>query len=162
MRKQEYKNYVASYLKRLSESGSLRISVLSAEAKTNHRLMDSLALYCLLFNKKDLFIRYVDSPYREEFFRLESEYTPSSLFDFTKIRNSYESRAKSKIYDDDTKAKVWKTIRSCLKEKGLSNYRVYKTLKLNPGNANAFLKNGDTSKLSLENIKRIYAFVVEA
>ena len=44
-------------------------------------------------------------------------------------------------------------------EKGITNYAVYKALKLNPGNANAFLKNGDVSKLSLDTVRCILEFV---
>ena len=33
-------------------------------------------------------------------------------------------------------------------KKGITNYRIYKALNLNPGNVNAFLKNASTSKMS--------------
>ena len=45
------------------------------------------------------------------------------------------------------------------KSKNMSNYRIYKELNLNPGNANAFLKYGDVSKVSLDTARKILAFV---
>ena len=45
--------------------------------------------------------------------------------------------------------------------KSVSNYRIYKTMNLNPGNVNAFLKNEDTSKVSLDTARKILAFVNE-
>lgn len=43
--------------------------------------------------------------------------------------------------------------------KCVSNYRIYKELNLNPGNVNAFLKNEDTSKVSVDTARKILAFV---
>ena len=40
------------------------------------------------------------------------------------------------------------------KEKGVSTYRLYTDLSLNPGNLNAFLKHGDCSKVSLSTARR--------
>ena len=47
------------------------------------------------------------------------------------------------------------------KAKSVSNYRIYKEMNLNPGNVNAFLKNEDTSKVSLDTARKILAFVNE-
>ena len=44
-------------------------------------------------------------------------------------------------------------------EKGITNYRIYKSLNLNPGNVNAFLKNGDVSKMGLNTVRKILEFV---
>lgn len=43
--------------------------------------------------------------------------------------------------------------------KCVTNYRIYKELNLNPGNVNAFLKNENTSKVSLDTARKILAFV---
>ena len=45
--------------------------------------------------------------------------------------------------------------------KNVTNYRIYTALNLNPGNANAFLKNGDISKVSLDTTRRILNFINE-
>ena len=52
-------------------------------------------------------------------------------------------------------------ITETVKLKSITNYRIYTTLNLNPGNANAFLKNGDISKVSLDTTRRILQFVNE-
>ena len=45
------------------------------------------------------------------------------------------------------------------KEKGITNYRIYKALNLNPGNVNSFLKNGDTGKVGLNTARRMLKYV---
>ena len=45
-------------------------------------------------------------------------------------------------------------------KKKVSKYRVYKDLKLNPGNFNDFLKNNNLDKLSFKNCKKAYDYVV--
>ena len=44
-------------------------------------------------------------------------------------------------------------------EKGITNYRIYKALNLNPGNVNAFLKCGDVSKVGVNTARKILGFV---
>ena len=45
-----------------------------------------------------------------------------------------------------------------LQKKKLTNYRLYKDLKLNPGNVNAWLKHNDSSKMSLDCARQIYKY----
>ena len=45
--------------------------------------------------------------------------------------------------------------------KCVTDYCIYKQLELNPGNVNAFLKNGDVSKVSLDTVRKILSFVNE-
>jgi hypothetical protein len=51
-----------------------------------------------------------------------------------------------------------------MQEKGVSNVQIYRSLGLNPGNTNAYLKHRDTSKLSLDNATRImkYLYAIES
>ena len=48
------------------------------------------------------------------------------------------------------------------KEKGVSNYRIYKTLGLNPGNVNDWLKTGAGEKISLTTARKAFAYVQSA
>ena len=54
---------------------------------------------------------------------------------------------------------MFQRIAQLQQEKEITNYAVYKALNLNPGNTNAFLKNGDVSKLSLDTVRRILEYV---
>ena len=57
------------------------------------------------------------------------------------------------------KALMQKQIVERQTEKGITNYRIYKNLNLNPGNVNAFLRNGDVSKVGLDTARNILSFV---
>ncbi len=48
------------------------------------------------------------------------------------------------------------------KEKGVSNYQIYKTLGLNPGNVNDWLKNGAGEKISLTTARKAFTYVQSA
>lgn len=47
------------------------------------------------------------------------------------------------------------------KKKNCSNYRLYKDLKLNPGNVNSWLKHGDGSKVSYQTAQQIITYVMQ-
>ena len=66
-----------------------------------------------------------------------------------------------KTNTDKIKAIMYSKIVEVKNLKNITNYRIYTTLKLNPGNANAFLKNGDISKVSLNTTRQILQFVNE-
>ena len=66
-----------------------------------------------------------------------------------------------KAHDNKIKEMMFLRITETIKLKSITNYRIYTTLNLNPGNANAFLKNGDISKVSLDTTRRILQFVNE-
>lgn len=67
----------------------------------------------------------------------------------------------SKISDNKLKKLMQKRIVELKTEKGISNYRIYKALNLNPGNVNAFLKNADVSKVGLNTVRKMLAYVNE-
>lgn len=54
---------------------------------------------------------------------------------------------------------MFRRISEVKQAKCVTNYRIYKELNLNPGNVNAFLKNEDTSKVSVDTARKILAFV---
>lgn len=52
--------------------------------------------------------------------------------------------------DDETKELMCRQILRLQAERGITNYRLYTSLRLNPGNLNAWLKHGDSRKVSLQ------------
>lgn len=56
---------------------------------------------------------------------------------------------------------MFRRISEVKQAKCVTNYRIYKELNLNPGNVNAFLKNEDTSKVSVDTARKILSFVNE-
>ena len=81
-----------------------------------------------------------------------------SNYSFGKIYQSYLRKTKTNEYDDETKALIRINILNSMKEKGISNYRIYTDLKANPGNVNDYLKNGNVKKVSLKLVKDIYRY----
>ena len=53
-----------------------------------------------------------------------------------------------------------KKVLQVLQNGSCTNYRIYTDLKLNPGNVNSWLKNGDSSKVSYRNAERILNYVM--
>ena len=82
-----------------------------------------------------------------------------SLSEYRTIYKNYLNYKNRKTNDDRIKTMMQKRIVEVQEEKGITNYNIYKTLNLNPGNVNAFLKNGDTGKVGLDTVRRILTFV---
>lgn len=162
MNKLRFKGYLENYIKDLSSCGSLNVHKLVKETKTNYRLFDSLVLYCALYNKKDLFNKYTNKQHSLLLKKLNEKTFLSKTFsnyDFSKIWDGYQHRINRFVYDGDTKLRIRNNVLKQMKEKKITNYRVYTDLKLNPGNINDYLTNGNGEKVSLNVAKRIYNYV---
>jgi len=79
--------------------------------------------------------------------------------DYHKVYRSYCSRRDARGIDRDTKTLMHKRIRELQESKGISNYRLYTDLQLNPSNTNAFLKNGDLGRLSMEVAEKMLTYM---
>ena len=81
------------------------------------------------------------------------------LSHYRTIYQNYIYEKDKKVLENKLKQMMYQKICFTRKSKNMSNYRIYKELNLNPGNANAFLKYGDVSKVSLDTARKILAFV---
>ena len=81
------------------------------------------------------------------------------LSEFRTIYNNFLYLQNHKANEDKIKEMMYEKIKQVKHEKNITNYRVYKDLSLNPGNVNAFLKNADMGKVSLNTVRKILAFV---
>ena len=169
MRKLSLKSYLEKQMIALSGLNSKSLYRFSALSKNNARLKDTVALYLMLFVKEDLKRHLLNKyPYlRSGCEKLdsitqdnaESFLADDSLSEYRTIYENYLNTINTHDNENRIKRMMYQRIVLLQKEKGISNYAVYKELKLNPGNANAFLKNGDVSKLSLDTVRRILEFV---
>ncbi len=162
MRHLTFITFLKQYMLGLSDSRSLSVHKLTKEIKKNYRLTDSLILYCALTDKKESFNKYSRGKYASLIVDLNKDTFLDKKYmnyDFAKIWDSYQNRIRRFAYDNSIKSKARDNIISLMKEKNISNYRVYKDLKLNHGNINDYLTNGNTSKVSLDTVKKIYNFV---
>ena len=162
MRTQSFVSYLEDYLRGVSGVDSLSIHKLAKLSTKQYRVLSPLMLYCVFSNKKDLFNRYTKNKYEHDVDTLnENNFLDEEYrdYDFHKIWNSYQNKINVFEYDADTKSMVRNRITALMKEKGITNYRVYTDLKLNPGNVNDFLTNGNVKKVSLDLTKKIFNYV---
>jgi len=173
MRKLSFKGFLARYLQELSGQSSLRLSHLARQAASeNPRLRESLLLYAAVVGStRTLLAALQEGRLKREYSRLLSlgnlEYLLQSddqrLPDrYRKVYRSYLSVCDRQSADNHTKQLMWQKVKKLQNEKRVSNYRVYTDLQLNPGNANAFLKHGDTSKLSLNTAREVLHYLEAA
>ena len=173
MRKLTFKGFLSQYVKNLSYSNTLDVKRLAREATTsNLRLRAPLVLYALASSKKDLLIDALSVCNNAsemcrmlDYFEcsdLESQLGKSNVpEDYSKVWNSFLVARDAPKRDNDLKGAMRKKILRVQAEKNCSNYRVYTDLKLNPGNINSWLKNGDSTKVSYQTAERVMDYVLQ-
>lgn len=169
MRKLSLKSYLEKQMITLSGLNSKSLYRFSAMSEKNARLKDTVVLYLMLFIRDDLKRHLLKKyPYLlpgcENLSGItqdnaESFLADDSLSEYRTIYENYLNTIGSHENENRIKRMMYQRIVQLQQEKGITNYAIYKALKLNPGNANAFLKNGDVSKLSLDTVRRILEFV---
>ncbi|MGN0461040.1 MAG: hypothetical protein ACI4HZ_01195 [Ruminococcus sp.] len=171
MRALTFKGYLLMELQNLSGLNSRSLYAFSRLASSNARLKDALCLYLVLYTDKKLknkilkkfeylkcSCKDLDGLYEENI----SDYLQNdSLSHYRTVYSNYLYMRNRKSYENKMIGVMYKKIYEEKQHKGVTNYRIYKALNLNPGNANAFLKYGDTSKVSLDTARRILSFVNE-
>ena len=162
MRKMGFVGFLKKYISDVSGVNSLSIHKLVKLSKKNHRLFDSLLLYCVITNRKELFNKYTNN----QFYTLVEELKRDNFlderfldYDFKKIWEAYLTSNKRIDYENEFKSKLRESILEKMKANKISKYRVYTDLKLNPGNVNDYLTNGNCKKVSLDVGKSIYHYV---
>ena len=162
MRQIVFNEHLKDYLMDVSGQKTLNIHKLVNMCKKNYRLFDSLILYCALNKKKELFNRYTNNRFAGLIESINEQTFLTDAFkdyDFAKIWESYQHRINRFSYDERIKERIRNNTISLIKQKEITNYRVYTDLKLNPGNINDYLTNGNVKKVSLKTAKRIFLYV---
>ena len=173
MRKLSFRGFLARYLQELSGQSSLRLSQLARLAEgENPRLREPLLLYAAVAGAAHALLAALqDDKLRAEYERLLMLDNLEELLlvddsrlpkRYCKVYRSYLSVRDRQDADDHTKQLMWQKAKKLQSEKQVSNYRVYTDLQLNPGNANAFLKNGDPSKVSLNTAREVLRYLEAA
>ncbi|MBO4668143.1 MAG: transcriptional regulator [Bacilli bacterium] len=161
MRKLTFKTYLKQYLVDVSGQRSLNIHKLAILSKNNLRLVNPLILHCVLNDKTNVLFKYLDiNKYPLVLALTKNNYLDKdfSIFEFKKIHQSYIRKANTIEYDNETKSLIRKNILKMMSDKNITNYRIYKDLKANPGNVNDYLKNNNCKKVSLKLVKQIYKY----
>ena len=164
MRELSFKGYLQQQLCEMSGCNSKSLYKFAKLVENNARLRDTLCLYLNYYVEEKLKNQLCKRfPYLSKGCNSLHSVSPDklddSLSEYRTIYENYLNQKNAKQNDDKIKALMQKRIVEVQAEKGISNYRIYKALNLNPGNANAFLKNGDTGKVSIDIVRRMLAYV---
>ena len=173
MRALTFKGFLTQYVKELSQTNSLNLKTLAREAEEgNYRLTAPLVLYALVTQKEASLYRALGSSATADeirrdmqaFFgtnveqRLLSGKVPR---DYTKVWEAFLVAKNAPERDQELKDAIRKKVLQLMQACNCTNYRIYTDLKLNPGNVNSWLKNGDSSKVSCRNAERILNYVMQ-
>ncbi len=173
MRELTFVGFLSRYVRELSMSGTNSISKLAREAAMyNYRLREPLLLYALFSDNSALLRSSIDNEaLLEQFDAIFDQYNKAQMIqalkendpalpaEYRKVWRSYMAQKNRKETDAQTKELIRQRILSMQKEKGVSNYRIYKALGLNPGNVNDWLKNGAGEKVSLTTARKAFEYV---
>ena len=160
MRELTFKGYLQKQLCVLSDCNSKSLYKFARLAEHNARLRDALCVYLHFYVseklKSQLRKRF---DYLKPLSALNLEQLTQSQSEYKTIYENFLNQKNAKQNDDKLKAMMQKRIVEVQTEKGITNYRIYKALDLNPGNVNAFLKYGDVSKVGLNTARKMLGFV---
>lgn len=95
----------------------------------------------------------------DEMTQLLEQASPQVPAEYHKVWRSYMSRKNRGRADDYAKELMRQKVKRLQEKNGVTNYRIYTDLKLNPGNLNAWLKHGDSDKVSLDTARRTLRYV---
>lgn len=169
MRELTFKGYLLSQFQELSGFNSTSLYAFSQLACNNARLKDVLSLYLIMYTEENLRNKllkkfdYLNSACEKlkglDDNNVETYLQNDSLSEYRTVYDNFLYQRNRKEQEDRLKMMMYKKISEVKQAKCVSNYRIYKELNLNPGNVNAFLKNEDTSKVSVDTARKILAFV---
>ena len=173
MRTLTFKGFLSQYVKKLSDSNSVDLEKLAGEAaEKNHRLRAPLVLYAAAHGKSDLLKTHLQKyGGAEEMLDALSDLSADTME--KKLRRGEFPEAYQKVWtsflaardapkrDEALKAAMRTKVLRLQADKNCSNYRVYTDLKLNPGNINSWLKNGDCTKVSYQTAERVMNYVMQ-
>lgn len=173
MRELTFKGFLSQYVRQLSEQETNSLYKLAAEASSsNPRLKEPLFLYALYTQKVDvLLLAAKDADLKQEYLHMAGAFTTVSMeealqngadevpAEYQKVWRSYLSRKNRGQADDHTKELMRQKVKRLQEKNGVTNYRIYTDLKLNPGNLNAWLKHGDCDKVSLNTARRTLQYL---
>ena len=176
MRALTFSGFLTRYVRQLSLNDTTSLFTLAKEAAgPNPRLREPVALYALWSGKEALLVRAAKdselAKFYSDFFAnyskdlveqaLKGQAPPLSEA-FHKVWRSYKSVQNQPAADSHTKELMRKKLLRLQEKKGITNYRLYTDLKLNPGNFNAWLKHGESRKVSLETARRALRYTDNA
>ena len=173
MRELTFRGFLTRYMKELSKAKTNSLYRLAEEAShDNARLREPLFLFALYSGKQTVLLQATkDQNLFAEYQEMVSLYTADLLTqmfednasvlpnEYHKVWRSYQSQKNRVQSDDHTKELMRLKVKRLQERCGVSNYRIYTDLNLNPGNVNAWLKHGVADKVSLDTARKTLRYV---
>lgn len=173
MRVLTLKGFLTQYVRELSQARTLRLKGLADEvAAGNYRLGAPLVLYAAVTEKEEALLRALGASDTADDLRgmlqeLSGKAVEEALAsgdapaDCLKVWRAFQVAKTAPDRDRELKDAIRKKVLQKMQDSSCSSYRIYTDLKLNPGNVNSWLKNGDSSKVSYRNAERIMNYVMQ-
>ena len=173
MRELTFRGFLTRYVKELSKAKTNSLYKLAEEASSdNARLREPLLLFAFYSGKQTVLLQATkDQNLFAEYQEMVSLYTAdlmTQMFEdnasvlpneYHKVWRSFQSQKNRVQSDDHTKELIRLKVKRLQERCGVSNYRIYTDLNLNPGNVNAWLKHGVADKVSLDTARRTLRYV---
>lgn len=175
MKRKSFNGFLTDYVKEMNSSHSFSLAKNELESSNNARLKYIFGFY-LLFSESAIKVLLTNSDkypilYKQYLYYVEKypnidlkmlDKYVDKLDDFDELKKLYQSYHRLVLDRDNGLKKQYRMkILSIQKEKNITNYRIYTSLKLNVGNTNDFLKNDNLNKLSLKKIQKIYEYCIQ-
>ncbi len=173
MRTLTFSGFLSRYVRQLSGTDTTSLQKLTVVASEEMpRLAEPLLLYALYTEKQALLLQTAkDTSLYPEYHLLLNAYTRETMTEglvsgsplladgYHKVWRTYLSLRDRNKADDHTKELMRQKILRLQTSSGITSYRIYTDLKLNPGNVNAWLKHGDARKVSLATARKILQYL---
>jgi Fic family protein len=174
MRRPHFKQWLSKELKYLSGEDTVALRRLAYLAQTSiPRLRERLVLYAIEINRAERLKGFLyNSNYLEELETVQriigndsacalDEKTLTCIpARYQKAISSFNAAYRQIDTLKESKRLRWQRTVRLQKEKGISNADIYKQLGLDPGNINAYLKNGDMDRVTLNTATTIMKYTM--
>ena len=188
MRELTLQGFLKEYLRYLGRTNTLSLRRLTNTVlQESPRIAEPLYLYAAVTDQRKRLVRILsveasaheDGPlgfnparhYLDEYLQLNEIFSASDELlkaleskdhrippRYQKVYDSYRAKKNKALRDRRYSEMIHETITKLQRDLGVSNYRLYTDLKLNPGNINAYLKNGDATKVSRKTASRLLEY----
>jgi len=175
MRRPVFNRWIKRQVLEIAGTDSFSLRKLAAAAqKKNPRLVEPLLLYAIIAGQVDRLISFVYKNDVLESYKsvlpvlmgidleeaaLSGQFVDSLPREYSKILTSYRASYNRPETAKDSKRMRWERSRALQLEKGVATADIYRALGLNAGNVNAYMKHGDTDKVSLQNATDIMTYL---
>ena len=175
MRRPVFNRWIKRQVLEIAGTDSFSLRKLAATAqKENPRLIEPLLLYSITAGQVGRLISFMYKDGVLESYKsvlpilqgidleeaaLSGQLDDSLPREYGKFLKSYRASYNRPETTKDSKRMRWERSRILQLEKGISTADIYRALGLNAGNVNAYLKHGDTDKVSLQNATDIMNYL---